>query len=1083
MRLKSIDGYKIFKNGIEASGDGINIRIALVRENVLRLCSTVRGDFAPEETFVVDRIEFPTVAVEAEQMEDAVRMSGAELAVTVHLDPFWLEVGDGAAGSFLSTPAGESLEWSGEKATQRFDLPNGVRVYGLGQGTERALDLRDRERRMWQQWDGFRYNGNGGIPFMVSSQGYGLLLNSSWASRFAIGRARPAESTVRAKPQGPWKADQPSGEGHPQRFAVLTEGGDLDLFVIRGPDYRRIIEGYAWLTGLPPLPPKWALGWIQSKNRYKSQEQLLQVGREYRRRNIPCDALVIDWCWFELFGSLEWVRRYWPDPAGMARELNASGFHILQAQHPYMHPASPHFKEFNDHGYLISWDPAEVPDNWPPDGIRHAVDFSNPEARRLWWRKIEPLFRQGIEGYWTDMGELETHPPGCSPHHGGPREKVHNIYSTLWTKALYEGQRSMSDRRVFCLARTAYAGIQRYGAALWSGDIDPSWEVLEDQVVIGQQVCLSGQPYWTTDIGGFMTTELYQPELYVRWLQWGAFCPVFRTHGTRPENEPWSFGPEAEQITAECIRRRYRLMPYIYSLAYETSQSGLSMMRAMMVEFPEDREAAVRDHQFMFGPFILVAPVTGKGVREKKVWLPAGRWYGYYDDRKYVGPREVSEPAPLWKIPLFVRGGSIIPMGRAALHTGEGPLDPLILHIYPGRDARFSLYEDDGLTYSYEKGARTLTEISYAEESRTVEISAARGEFSGFPAGRSVELIVHDCACPETVRVNQKTLDPGAWRYVRAGRRLEIRVDRRAAAERLVVELQGEEHSRDDGGPPSGAPVFAGCDLEGLDPQAAGHILRVYLDNTGGKEGAGGKTLVRMPLGWSCEALDGRQFNLAAGERSIQRFRLTAGGECFTAESMASVGIRSPRGQESRKIRLGSGWATWWTLAGPYRTDGPEGFDTVYAPERSGDVSQENLEPGTEAVFFRGFECFGYVNLEKIFAPRDITEMVAAAAEYKLCYASCSAESPEQQECLLQLMGEDRFKVWINGRLLAVVSECGARPVEYPVRLRKGSNRVLLKCTQDAHREWNDRSWGFFFRFADEERKPLKDVIYSCQTK
>ena len=180
-------------------------------------------------------------------------------------------------------------------------------------------------------------------------------------------------------------------------------------------------------------------------------------------------------------------------------------------------------------------------------------------------------------GYWTDMGELDTHPPSTTPHYLGPREKVHNIYSTLWNKALYDGQRSVSNRRVFCLARTAYAGIQGTGA-LYGRDIDPSWEVLEDQVVTGQQVCLSGQPYWTTDIGGWMTTDFYEPELYIRWIQFGTFCPLFRTHGTRPGNEPWSFGPEAERIIRDYLNLRYRLMPYIYSLAYETTKTGLSFM-------------------------------------------------------------------------------------------------------------------------------------------------------------------------------------------------------------------------------------------------------------------------------------------------------------------------------------------------------------------------------------------------------------------------------------------------------------------------------------------------------------------------
>jgi alpha-glucosidase (family GH31 glycosyl hydrolase) len=1078
MQLKSIDSYKMIERGIELSSDNVLIRIALVEKNILRIWSTVQDDFHPTETFVLDKNEFPSIPIQIEDRSDYIRLSGGELTVDIYLDPFWIDIRDSSKSSFLSTPAGESLEWNGERAIQRFDLPTGIRVYGLGQGTSHTLDLRDQERRMWQQWDGFRYSGNGGIPFLVTSQGYGILLNSTWASRFAIGKAQPAECSRLAKPEGPWKADEHSGEDHPKRFAILTEGGDMDLFIIHGPDYKRIIKGYSDLTGYAPLLPKWALGWIQSKNRYKTQEQFLEVGREYRRRGIPCDVLIIDWCWFERFGYLEWVRKYWPDPVGMARELKAMGFHIMQAQHPYMHKDSPHFKDFSDKGYLISWDPARVPDRWPPDGIRHAVDFSHPDARKLWWKKIEPLFQQGIDGYWTDMGELETHPPGSSPHFLGSREKVHNIYTTLWNKALYDGQRSSSNKRVFCLPRTIYAGTQRYGAALWSGDIDPSWEVLEDQVVIGQQVCLSGQPYWASDIGGFQTTNFYDPELYIRWLQWGAFCPIFRTHGTRPENEPWSFGPRAEKIAVDYIRIRYRLMPYIYSLVYNTSQTGLSMMRSMMIEFPGDEEAKSRNHQFKFGPYFLIAPVTKKGMRKRNVWLPEGIWYSYWDDKRYAGPLDIDEPTPLWKIPIFIRGGSIIPNGPEVLHTGMDLLDPLTLHVYPGENTHFTLYEDDGYTYEYEKGASVLTNIIYHENSKKVEISAAKGSYPGFPAERSLKVIYHDFDCPAKIKANGIDLDPSSWQYERYSRKLEVELYKRSTSRDIILEMEGKDAKKGDTQPETKPALFSWYDLEHID-SPFGYILRIYLDNRAGETKIRGKTLIRMPVGWSFKDLDGENFSIPRGELRIFRFMLVAQGNTFTAKSMATAVVTSSQGEEAKDIQLGSGWASWWKIAGPYKIDGPEGFNKVYAPEKDCNIIENHLESNIKMIFSKGFECFGYVNLEKVFKKMDITEMVATVPECKLCYATCIARSPEKRDCYLQLMGEDRFKVWINDKLVAIVDECIAKPVEYLVRLQKGKNRILIKCTQDAHREWNDRSWGFHFRFADNERKPWNDITYS----
>lgn len=1080
MKIKSIDSYKKIKNGVELSCNDVLIRIALVEKNILRMWQTLQNSFNPGDTFILNKNELIPIPVEIEELGNSIRLLGSEFTVNIYLDPFWIDIRDSSNSRFLSTPSGESTEWNGEKALQRFNLPAGVKVYGLGQGTSDTLNLRDQERRMWQQWDGFRYNGNAGIPFLMTSQGYGILLNSSWASRFAIGKAEPSKSTKVAKPEGPWKANQHSGEDNPERFAILTEGGDMDLFIIHGPDYKSIIKGYYDLTGYPPLLPKWALGWIQCKNRYKTQEQLLEVGREYRRRNIPCDVLIIDWCWFKYFGDLDWVRKNWPDPVGMARELKAMGFHIMQAQHPYMHQKSLQFNDFNDKGYLISWDPAKVTDGWPPDGIRHIVDFSHPEARKLWWKKIEPLFQQGIDGYWNDMGEPDTHPPGSSIQYLGPREKVHNIYSTLWNKALYDGQRSSSNKRVFCLSRTAYAGIQRYSTALWSGDIDPSWEVLEDQVVIGQQVCLSGQPYWATDIGGFMSTDFYEPELYLRWIQWGAFCPIFRTHGTRPENEPWSFGPMAEEIVVNYIRIRYQLMPYIYSLVYESSQTGLTMMRAMMIEYPKDEKAASRNHQFMFGPSLLVAPVTKKGMREKHIWLPEGTWYSYWDDKKYVGSQDITELAPLWKIPLFIRGGSIIPKGPEVLHTDTNLLDPLTLHIYPGDDARFTLYEDNGYNYDYEKGDYALTNIIYHEKSKKVEILGAKGSYSGFPERRSFKVIYHDFDCPRKMKVNGFTYDSSSWQYKRALRKLEVELHQRLVSENIILEMEGTDREKGDAQPEIKPVLFSCYDLEHID-SPFGYILRIYLDNTAGKDQICGKTVIKMHIGWSCKALDEENFIIASGELRVLRFMLITKENTFTVKSTLTAVVTSSRGEEIKEVQLGSGWVSWWKLAHILNIENPEEFDNVYAPENDGDIIEDNLKVDTNITTYRGFECFGYVNLEKVFNQKDITEMVAATTEYKLCYAACIADSPEEKECYMQLMGEDRFKVWINGQLVAIVSECIARPVEYLVQLKEGKNRILIKCTQDAHMEWNDRSWGFHFRFTDDERKPLDNITYSLE--
>ena len=525
-------------------------------------------------------------------------------------------------GGFLLGKAGSRRPWAGIASIHiitspvlwpevrkicTVQLPDGVKVYGLGQGSSGTLNLRGVERRMWNQWDAFRYSGNAGIPFLMTSQGYGVLLNSSWASRFVLGEGIPSAKSELATPPDMW-GDEPVPQADPEKWSILLEGGDMDVFIIHGPDYGKILQGYAELTGNPPIMPKWALGYMQSKFGYKNQDEALEVAGEMRRRGIPGDVIIIDIDWFRYFSDLEWVKPYWPDPEAMIRQLRAMGFRVMVVSEPFSDHRSINFQEFKEKGLLFSW-----PNNvirTPVDLCNHAVDQTNPEARKLWWEKLKRMFDQGVRGYWCDMGEPQQHPEDTEDQYLGCREKVHNIYSVAWSKGLYDGQRSCSDERPFSLFRTMYAGMHRYSAASWSGDVDCTWDVLTDQVVVGQQVCLSGQPYWGTDIGGCMYQDHYDPELFVRWMQWGTFCPIFRNHGVRYNNEPWSYGKPMESLIKQCIDLRYALMPYTYTYAYETAKTFVPVMRAMFYAFPEDKKAARFEHQFMYGDSFLVAPVT-----------------------------------------------------------------------------------------------------------------------------------------------------------------------------------------------------------------------------------------------------------------------------------------------------------------------------------------------------------------------------------------------------------------------------------------------------------------------------------------
>ncbi|NLG25875.1 MAG: hypothetical protein GX558_10995, partial [Clostridiales bacterium] len=504
------------ERGLTLAGEGLRVSIGAAGPGRMRIWTTARDAFEEPPRWVLAE-DAPTCApTVVERVGGGYRVTGDGMYAEVVPEPLSIAFfRDGRP--LLRTAPGPVFARDGARLTVRFAFPPGEAVYGLGQNTRHALNLRDVERRMWNQYDAGRYSGNAGIPFLLNSSGYGVLLNTSWAARIALGRAEPCEGNERVvKPAAPWPLAEPGPERDPEKWAAIVEGGDLDLFVLSGDDYGAIMRGYYEMTGHPPMPPKWALGLMQCKNRYKNQKQLLEVARGYRRRGLPLDVMIIDWNWFRYFGFFRWLPGDWPDPAGMFRELRSMGIRVLAAVHPYMHEQSPFFESFERAGALIEWSPQGA-GYWPPFGIHHAVDFTHPEARRIFWETVKPLVEQGLAGFWTDMGELEVHPEDSTPMYLGTREQAHNLYTSCWTDAIYRGWRGVFDTRCFSLPRTSYAGTQRNGCAMWTGDVDSSFDVLRDQIMIIQQLSVSGQPFTCSDIGGFIAPPYYDPELYTRW--------------------------------------------------------------------------------------------------------------------------------------------------------------------------------------------------------------------------------------------------------------------------------------------------------------------------------------------------------------------------------------------------------------------------------------------------------------------------------------------------------------------------------------------------------------------------------------
>jgi len=518
----------------------------------------------------------------------------------------------------------------------------------------------------------------------------------------------------------------------------------IDYYFIYGSELDEVIASYRRLTGESPMLPLWAYGFWQSKERYKSQDEIVETVRTFRRRKIPIDIIVQDWEYWGKYGwnAFKFDEEYFPEPARMVEDLHALNAHILISIWPIFDMDTEVYKDMSDRRFIC------------PN--TRCYDPFNKNARKLYWEYIRKAFFEiGIDGWRLDATEPETGGLGWSsfytPFHStrtamGSGARYLNAYSLMTTKAVYEGQRSISDKRVVILTRSSFIGQQRYSAITWSGDIFHDWGTLREQISAGLNFSISGVPYWTTDIGGFFSgnpeTEAYR-EVFIRWFQWGAFCPIFRVHGTTYAKEPWRFGSEAEKILGEYIKLRYRLLPYIYSIAHMVSSDGYTMMRPLVMDFREDPRVLDIDDQYMFGPAFMVSPVTLPKTPSRKIYLPEtpGGWYDFWTAKRIEGGQMIDTPTPLDTLPLHVKAGSIVPMGPSLQYVGENPLDPIELRIYQGANGIFTIYEDDGKTYRYEKEEYSLIPIEWREKEKRLIIKERVGDYQSMTKERIFHIV------------------------------------------------------------------------------------------------------------------------------------------------------------------------------------------------------------------------------------------------------------------------------------------------------------------------------------------------------
>jgi len=590
--------------------------------------------------------------------------------------------------------------------------------YGLGQHQAGVWNYRGESVDLSQD------NTNISIPFLLSSNGYGIFWNNGSRGRF--------------------------NNRFVHAFYLSSEVSDsMDYYFFYGPDFDRLIADYRELTGAAPLFGKWAYGYWQCKNRYDSQQELLAIAQKYRDLHIPLDNIVQDWFWWNTMGEPVFNKNY-PDPKGLIDALHKINVHLMISVWPYFRPGSPVYDDMDKRGFFI--DKTVAPSFHP---VAQALyDPFNPEARKYYWNLMNnALFKIGADAWWLDTTEAETEGRETNIlatnkiDHGKNGARFANEFPLMTTTAVYEGQRAASDKkRVFILSRSAYAGSQRNAAAVWSGDVDPNWETFRRQIPAGLNYSVSGLPYWTTDIGGFVSANPDDPayrELYVRWFQFGTFCPIFRAHGTRTtnQNEIWSYGPDAQKTLTAYDNLRYRLMPYIYSLAWKTTSEGYTIMRPLVMDFREDVRAQNIGDQFLFGPAILVNPVTESGAATRRLYLPNAKWYDFWTGAAIQGGRTLDAPSPIDRMPLYVRAGSILPLGPDLQYAAEKSADPIEVRVYRGANGAFTLYEDENDTYDYEKGVYATIPFSWDEATHTLAIGDRTGSFPGILERRTFRVV------------------------------------------------------------------------------------------------------------------------------------------------------------------------------------------------------------------------------------------------------------------------------------------------------------------------------------------------------
>ncbi len=776
--LGAVLSWEKVADGVVFQCDGGRVRISAHGDKIVRVRAVPAGErFSPDKSFAVIDSAPSASAPGVKETAKGIELETRSLNIKVDKSRFKLAFYD--KNSDLINEDGDGiyfkengLVWCGKV------MPPDEHYYGFGEKTG-PLDKRGRGMEMWNSdamYSGERDPLYQSHPFFVGLRkgvAYGIFFDNTYRSYFDMGNI------------------------YPDSYTFSAEGGDMNYYFIFGPEFKSVIEGYTSLTGRMPLPPLWSIGYHQCRYSYKNEGRVRWVARNFRERQIPCDVIYMDIHYMDDWKVFTFHPKRFPDPKGLISDLAQDGFKVVTIIDPGIKVEKGYapYDEGIAKGYFCPGQDgtpftARV---WPGDC--HWPDFTRPEVREWWGHLHKKHVDYGVAGIWNDMNEpamwgkdirpLDLMIPSGTPDmnqmvHGTkaeplPHARIHNVYGLLECQATYEGLLKLRpNQRPFLVTRAGYPGIWRY-SSVWTGDNFSTWPALAMCLPMHLNMGISGITFVGSDIGGFTLSPT--PERFARWIQQGVFYPFCRTHTAihMPRQEPWSFGPTVERISREAIELRYRLMPYTYSLFEESSRKGVPVMRAMVVEFPDDEATYEIEDQFMWGDLILVAPVVEKGARERSVYFPKGRWYRLDDDSVEQGPGRADVSAKLDELPLYIREGAIVPLGPVMNYTGERQWDPLTLEVYPGAEPSwFELYEDDGESLDYRRGEFARTRYTCRKDMHGMDLSVEARQGAYQVSERDMVLRFHgleerpkavtiisgserDARVPAEFRFNEKT--------------------------------------------------------------------------------------------------------------------------------------------------------------------------------------------------------------------------------------------------------------------------------------------------------------------------------------